>query len=494
MSINRLAALSVVPALIALATLPSSPLAAQRVTVFGTVYDSLDGRPLEGANVQMGSTSLRGRVLRASTDSHGRFRIDRVRPGEYLVGFTHPLLDSLGLEVPTRALSVGEQARELEFALAIPSTLSIRSQLCPATTPADSSGLMLGFLRDADTYARLDSGTVVLEWTEVIVGGDQIRAERKLASARATSAGWYAICGLSTAGPISAHAEWGGDASGYIDVRVPPRGMLHRDFTVPHGKAAVLVAAGDTGEAADSTGIIPSPIRRGSSTLSGVVRDARGEALGGAQVMVWGSGITTMTRDDGRFAITGLPAGTQTVESRYVGFAPTRTIVDLASGRNVATTITMSERADVLDEVTVYGAERQLANVLAGFDQRRKLGFGRFITRADIEKRRPLRFTDLLRETPGLRIVSTGGIDYTIIATHGSMSGSACRPTVFIDGVLLANSEGIDMMVDPQEVAAVEIYNGVGETPPQFKGGMKGECGSIAIWTSPNLPLIGARP
>jgi hypothetical protein len=492
-SIHRLAVLSVVPALLALAA-PLSPVAAQRVTVFGTVYDSLNAQPLIGADVQMAPSNLHGGVLHASTDSRGRFQIDRVRPGEYIVGFTHPFLDSLGLEVPARTVLVGERTTQLQFALAIPTAISIRAQLCPATPPSDSSGLMLGFLRDADTGEGLDSGAVLLEWTEVIIGPDGIDTERRSTSAGSTGAGWYAVCGLSTAGPIAAHARSGDDASGYIDIVVPPRGMLHRDFMIPRGDAAMLIAADDAGDPDDSSGVTPAPIRRGSSTLSGMVRNDQDEPLGGAQVMVWGSGITTTTRDDGRFTISNLPAGTQTVETRYVGFAPSRVTVDLASGRNVATVITMSERADVLDEVMVYGIGRELANVLAGFDQRRKLGFGQFITRTDIEKKRPLRFTDLLRHTPGIRIVSTGGLDYDIIAAHGNMMGGACRPTVFINGVLLANSEGIDMMVDPQEVAAVEIYNGVGETPPQFRGGMKGECGSIAIWTVPNLPLLGSKP
>jgi hypothetical protein len=468
--------------------------AAQRTTVFGTVYDSLNGRALAGARVQVGSRDLHGTILDATTDSQGRFRIDRVRPGEYIVGFTHPFLDSLGLEVPPRTLTVDEQTAQLQFALAVPTMLSIRAQLCPASSPVDSSGLMLGFLRNADTDVHLDSGTVLLEWTELVVGDDGIHAERKSASARATSAGWYAICGLSTAGPISARAEVGNSASGYIDVRVPPRGILHRDFSIPMGDAAIIVATVDSNDAADSTGTSPAPLRRGSSTLSGVVRNDHGDPLGGAHVMVWGSGSTTTTGDDGRFAIAGLPAGTQTVETRYVGYAPERVTVDLVSGRNIPSTITMSERADVLDAVTVYGAERQLANDLAGFNQRRKLGFGRFITRADIEKRRPLRFTDLLRSTPGLRIVATGGSDYTIVASSGGMLGGACRPLIFINGILLANSDGLDMMVDPQEVAAVEIYSGVGETPPQFRGGLQNECGSVAIWTVPNLPLIGSRP
>ena len=494
MSIHRLVTLSVVPALFALLVLSPSPVAAQRATVFGTVYDSLNGQPLAGARVQVGSTDLHGAVLGATTDSQGRFRMDRVRPGEYLVAFTHPFLDSLGLEVPPRTLSITEETAQLQFALAIPTMLAIRAQLCPATPAIDSSGLMLGFLRDADTDAHLDSGAVFLEWTEVVVGEDGIRSERKSASARATSAGWYAICGLSTAGPISARAEVGKSASGYIDVRVPPRGILHRDFSIPMGDAAVIVAAVDSDDVADSAVVSPAPLRRGSSALSGVVRNEQGDPLGGANVMVWGSGSNTTTRDDGRFALTGLPAGTQTVETRFVGYAPKRVTVDLVSGRNIPTIITMSERADVLDPVTVYGAERQLANDLAAFNQRRKLGFGRFITRADIEKRRPLRFTDLLRSTPGLRIVAIGGADYTIVAASSGMMGGACRPLIYINGILLANSDGLDMMVDPQEVAAVEIYSGMGETPPQFRGGLQNECGSVAIWTAPNLPLIGSRP
>ena len=103
-SIHRLAALSAVPALLALLALPPIPAAAQRATVFGTVY----GEPLVGARVQMGSSDLHGTVLDVITDSRGRFRIDRVRPSQYIVGFTHPFLDSLGLEVPLRTVSVGD--------------------------------------------------------------------------------------------------------------------------------------------------------------------------------------------------------------------------------------------------------------------------------------------------------------------------------------------------------------------------------------------------
>ncbi|HET7620516.1 MAG TPA: carboxypeptidase-like regulatory domain-containing protein [Gemmatimonadaceae bacterium] len=59
------------------------------VTVSGTVYDSLSGRPLEGALVQLTTSDLRGRVLRDTTNLLGSFSISDVKAGEYLIGFTH---------------------------------------------------------------------------------------------------------------------------------------------------------------------------------------------------------------------------------------------------------------------------------------------------------------------------------------------------------------------------------------------------------------------
>ncbi|HSA55426.1 MAG TPA: carboxypeptidase-like regulatory domain-containing protein, partial [Gemmatimonadaceae bacterium] len=50
---------------------------AQAPSISGEVYDSLQGRPLQGATVQLASAndSARGRTWAATTDSAGRYRI-----------------------------------------------------------------------------------------------------------------------------------------------------------------------------------------------------------------------------------------------------------------------------------------------------------------------------------------------------------------------------------------------------------------------------------
>ena len=236
-----------------------------------------------------------------------------------------------------------------------------------------------------------------------------------------------------------------------------------------------------------------TPVRRGSARLTGTVRDENDRPIAGAHLVVWGTGLTATTRDDGTFTMAQLPAGTQTVEARYIGYSPERTTVDLMSDRAVSVTVAMTHRVDVLKDVTVYrrdrGLELELQHVLAGFNQRRELGFGHFLTRADIVKKRPLRFTDLLRSTPGLKVVPDGNSEYVIVSTR--TRGNSCKSDIYINGARLKDPAGIDVMVDPKEVAAVEIYAGISETPPQFG---RSECGSVVIWTVPNLPPIGEQP
>lgn len=81
------------------------------VRVSGVVRDTMARSPLAGALVQLapydngctdnGSTDHGSTVNRSvQSDSLGRFAIDDVPAGRYLVGFLHPLLDSLGVEAP----------------------------------------------------------------------------------------------------------------------------------------------------------------------------------------------------------------------------------------------------------------------------------------------------------------------------------------------------------------------------------------------------------
>ena len=70
----------------------------------GVVHDSIAGAPLPGAFVQLvavDSVDNFGRTERS--DSLGRFAFTQLRAGRYVLGFFHPMLDSLGLEFRQRA-------------------------------------------------------------------------------------------------------------------------------------------------------------------------------------------------------------------------------------------------------------------------------------------------------------------------------------------------------------------------------------------------------
>ncbi len=463
-------ALSGIATLVALLASPETRVAAQQETqdsstlgtVAGTVYDSLSGRPLGGATVRLAASDLHGGVLSATTDSVGNFLIGGVQPGTYLIGFTHPFLDSLGFDVPPLRLRVDGSAPQLS--LSIPTQRTVRSQICPVAQPTDSSGLMLGFLRDADTGAHLDGGTVVLEWTEVTVSADgkEIHPARRSASAQATRAGWYAICGVPTAGPVAAHATIAGSSSGIIDVRVPPGGVRHRDFLIPP-QGAVLAVVDTSGGASTDT------LQRGHARLTVNVRGKDGRPLPGSRLTIERSGVTGTTDDDGRLTLTGLPAGTRTLEVRHIGYSPVYAVVDLTSDRTASTTVTLDKVAEVLSEVKVYGVGSSASRRLAGFRQRMHAGFGHFITRADIERRAPLRFTDLLRGVPGVVVERSGSFDYTVAPSN---PGSICAAAVvYLDGhrVMRAFGKG-DADASSTAMVQVDTSSGSGNGTPASAG------------------------
>src|SRR5438034_11735506 len=74
----------------------------------GVVYDSLITRaPLEGADVWIESTNRMAR-----SDAGGRFTLDALLPGRYVLTFYHPILDSAGISPPPVTLDVGSGERK----------------------------------------------------------------------------------------------------------------------------------------------------------------------------------------------------------------------------------------------------------------------------------------------------------------------------------------------------------------------------------------------
>jgi len=103
-----------------------------RAGLSGVVFDSVAGRPLVGATVQVtgAAGAVIGRRASAVTDTAGRYVVSELPPGRYVAGFFHDALDTLGLVGQPRAVDVGDGEAILD--LGTPSPRTIIGTICGA--------------------------------------------------------------------------------------------------------------------------------------------------------------------------------------------------------------------------------------------------------------------------------------------------------------------------------------------------------------------------
>jgi outer membrane receptor protein involved in Fe transport len=117
--------------------------------------------------------------------------------------------------------------------------------------------------------------------------------------------------------------------------------------------------------------------------------------------------------------------------------------------------------------------------VLAEFWERRARGFGKFVTRDEIEKKGASRFVDVVRSVSGLSIMTYRGRQE--IRFRGAAIGSAnCPPQYWVDGIPLERGSAEEFT--PENVEAIELYASPATTPPQFST-RSPTCGTVVIWS-----------
>ena len=166
--------------------------------VRGVVFDSITGVPLVGAAVQLVRDDSARVTRMATTDTLGSFAFPDVARGRYLIGFFHPTLDSLEIETPVTRVEVTGRPTVL-VDLAIPSGTRLLGAFCGPRAPDDSSGALVGWLRDAESDAPIANGRVVLTWSQVVVGTTALRLEQRRSPTRSRATGFYAACDLPAA-------------------------------------------------------------------------------------------------------------------------------------------------------------------------------------------------------------------------------------------------------------------------------------------------------
>src|SRR5688500_17459235 len=155
-----------------LAAAGAPPLHGQSVggAISGVVYDSLARKPLPGALVQVVAVEGARHFSNSTiTDSLGRYRLSNVPGGRFMLGFLHPLLDSLGIEPLLREVVVGAN-QSVRSDLAVPSPARMRAAICGAPDDSSRGGAIVGVVRDARGLAPLARVAVTVEWLELSLG------------------------------------------------------------------------------------------------------------------------------------------------------------------------------------------------------------------------------------------------------------------------------------------------------------------------------------
>ena len=187
----------------------------------------------------------------------------------------------------------------------------------------------------------------------------------------------------------------------------------------------------------------------------------------------------TTTDSAGSFFLSLPGSGLYTVVATRIGYIQHRgDTVRVGDAEAVALRIELDRSVILLRPVIIT---ERLSWLPDGFEQRRAAGFGRFLTRTDIENRRGSNTTDLLRGMPGLQLtpMRRGRGTGSILQMRGP--GGLCSPAVWIDGIPLNDGgSSIDQLLNPSVLEAVEVYNSTSNAPIQYR---TGTCGVVLFWT-----------
>jgi hypothetical protein len=239
--------------------------------------------------------------------------------------------------------------------------------------------------------------------------------------------------------------------------------------------------------------------------LAGTVReDSTARPLAGVEVLLEGTDRRILTDAAGRFLLDGIPAGTRVALFRFVGYRAVRLRMQLAAGDTVRNDVTLVRQGvQQLDPLEVTAAPARPRGIgREALEERRRMGFGRFIDSTDLRRMEHRRVSDVLRGIPGLNLVRFSDcppsqgcmVEERAASGRGETSmfrggrDTYCWMTVYLDGAYLYRSGGIgkppDFSRDIRVAAleSIEIYRSASEAPPEFSGAVGG-CGVIVLWS-----------
>lgn len=196
--------------------------------------------------------------------------------------------------------------------------------------------------------------------------------------------------------------------------------------------------------------------RRDSATIVGTVTDrATAQPLSGVLVVVETTGRSATTNVAGRYRITGIATGAQTVIARRIGYAPLTDSITVNAVTERTVDLRLTQSAQQLDAVVTTGtvtptAVRALPMPVT------------VISAEDIQASNPSRIDQLFRQFVPSGVAWDFGtnLEQTSLSARGAGSLSILTSTikVFLDGIEI--TDRTNAPVDPKSIDRIEIIRG----------------------------------
>lgn len=255
-----------------------------------------------------------------------------------------------------------------------------------------------------------------------------------------------------------------------------------------------------------------TPALAQTGSLEGTVRDDSGALLPGATVLVADTPLGAATDSEGRFRIEAVPAGPQTVEVRFVGFAPVRRPVSVQVGQVTRLDVVLSDAAPGIGTATVIGAREQGYRATTALQVNRSAApiqetpFSVQVVTQDLLRDRGVTdFEEALRYVPGLAPEVGFNASNDLFTIRGFRADytyrNGFRQSAYSVGNQIANVEQIEVLKGAASalVGRAEpggIVNVVTKrpTPDRFVT-VAGRAGSFSTYRATvdaNVPLSGS--
>jgi hypothetical protein len=434
------------------------------VRVEGVAFDSLHRRPLRDAQItvlEIGRTAV--------SDDKGRFRLDSVPEGQFTFTVQHAAFDSAGLSGATARVTVRRGGPKVT--LALPSFHTLWKAACGDAPIPNDSAFVYGTVRNAATGKPAADAYVEAAWNEILGGGskslDNVTQRRWRRFTISDARGDYVLCGVGEEGNFGLRV--GVDSVNASDVMLPPTAALVRrhDLVVMSAPAPVTTAVRTPGD----TIAAPAIVQVATGVVTGFVTNSNLQPVANALVQV-DTLPEVRSADDGRFFVRGVPAGTRQLSITAVGLAPYLGTINLMVN-DTARTLVRLDPVSVLEPVRIT-ANRVVQWNLDAVNRRLKSKWGDYLDSTKVARMPSV--ISALQNIPGVMVRGRPGFEgYISLGTRCATGNIRFR--------LDNHPTSMDVlgMVDPREIAMIEVYKRPMSMPADVMQGPK-DC-VILVWT-----------